>query len=770
MLTAPASQYALASDLSAQAQSSSRLAQSQSSSLLTQAQSSSWLAQGQSSSAPPQAPSFLRQAGQKLLDSAQKGVINKLDQNLQNQQKQQTNSQSQSSSQYSNQSNSQYSDQSSSQYSNQSNSQYPNQSNSQYSNQSNSQYPNQSNSQYPNQSNSQYPNQSSTPYSAVDINAPITNTVNGGVSTTGSAPTTGTPTVAPERRQAAPCRSWVQPDQPPIACLLCIHGLGLQSNSYEFFGNEQSNRGLAVYAIDVRGFGSWMNAKGKTQVNFDDCLNDIKTALESIHAANPGKPVYLLGESMGGAIALRAASMYPNLVDGLISSVPASERFNQGKTSMKVFLNLLTGLNVANVGNDLVNQATQNQKLKAAWQDDPLARLNLSPQELIQFQDFMNFNHDAAKKVTDMPVLFVQGTGDQLVKPEGTWELFNDVAAKDKSFFAVPGEHLIFEEAQTQDPGPRDQNFRVISSWLSAKVGRRARRNPTTGFDTSGGQGLQGGQGWQAGQGWQGFSGRAAINTVGLEGPAQMIDNKQYGDAVNALEQIRAQKPTDPNVLALLGKAYFQSGAPDKAGPLFRQAMRIRRAGGYQAQAFNSYLLNIGGNTGNTVGTGAASNSGTISNSGTASSGASTGSSAGSASTTNTSTTTTSNTSTQTTSTSPFDRLTNLFGINTTSSAPVVAAPASKAKVYAFYATWADQCKTMNNAMAQLSNAYGDRVEINKVNIEDSANDALTDKFKVGPIPTVVFVTPSGKIGQTIIGETTYNNYARALDAVVKTQ
>lgn len=729
ILTAPASQCASASDL------------------LAQAQSSHWLAQGQSSSAPPQAPSFLRQAGQKLLDSAQKRVINKLDQNLQNQQKQQNNSQSQSSSQYSDQSNSQYSDQS--------NSQYPNQSNSQYSNQSNSQYPNQSNSQYSNQSNPQYPNQYSTPYSSVDIKAPNTNTVNGSVSATGSAPTAGTPTVAPERRLAAPCRSWVQPDQPPIACLLCIHGLGLQSNSYEFFGNEQSNRGLAVYAIDVRGFGSWMNAKGKTQVNFDDCLNDIKTALESIHAANPGKPVYLLGESMGGAIALRAASMYPNLVDGLISSVPASERFNQGKTSMKVFLNLLTGLNVANVGNDLVNQATQNQKLKAAWQDDPLARLNLSPQELIQFQDFMNFNHDAAKKVTDMPVLFVQGTGDQLVKPEGTWELFNDVAAKDKSFFAVPGEHLIFEEAQTQDPGPRDQNFRVISSWLSAKVGRRARRSPTTGFDTSGGQGWQGGQG---------FGGRAAINTVGLEGPAQMIDNKQYGDAVNALELIRTQKPTDPNVLALLGKAYFQSGAPDKAGPLFRQAMRIRRAGGDQAQAFNSYLLNIGGNTGNTAGTGATNNSGT------ASSGATTGSSSGSASTTNTSTTTTSNSSTQTSSTSPFDRLTSLFGINTASSAPVVAAPASKAKVYAFYATWADQCKTMNNAMAQLSNAYGDRVEINKVNIEDSANDALTDKFKVGPIPTVVFVTPAGKIGQTIIGETTYNNYARALDAVVKTQ
>lgn len=555
------------------------------------------------------------------------------------------------------------------------------------------------------------------------------------------------------RKAPAPCRSWVDPNQAPIACILCIHGLGLQSNSYEFFGKEQANRGLAVYAIDVRGFGSWMNAKGKTKVNFDDCLDDIKTALESIHAANPGLPVYLLGESMGGAIALRAASLYPTLVDGLVSSVPASERFNQGKTSLKVFLNLLTGFNVANVGNDLVNQATKNQKLKAQWRDDPLARLSLSPQELIQFQDFMNFNHDAAKKVATIPVLFVQGIGDQLVKPEGTWELFNDVAAKDKSFFAVPGEHLIFEEAQTQDAGPRDQNFRVISSWLTAKVGHRPRRGPMNRMggpsgiysSTAGSDGYRGSTGGFMGGG--GFGSRAPINTAGLEGQAQMIDNRQYSDAITSLEQIRSQKPSDANVLALLGKAYLQIGAPEKAGQLFRQAMRIRRGGGDQAQAFNNYLLNMTGAP--TTGSSSSASTTTTSVAGNIVNG-------------QTSTTQSSNYA------NPFDRLTSLFGISTSANAAPIFAPTGKAKVYAFYATWADQCKSMNDAMTQLSGAYGDRVEINRVNIEDSANDPLTDQFKIGPIPTVVFVAPTGKVGKTIIGESTYNNYAQALDAVTQ--
>lgn len=550
---------------------------------------------------------------------------------------------------------------------------------------------------------------------------------------------------------APPCRTWVRPGSQPNAVLLCIHGLGLQSNSYEFFGNEQSNRGLAVYAIDVRGFGAWMNAKGKTKVNFDDCLMDIKTSLESIRAANPGLPVYILGESMGGAIALRAASMYPELIDGLISSVPAGERFNQGKTSVQVFMNLLTGMNISDIGKGIVNQATQNQKLKAQWQGDPLARLDLTPQELIQFQDFMNNNHEAAKKVSKMPVLFVQGNGDQLVKPEGTWELFNSVASKDKSFFAVPGEHLIFEEAQTQEASQRDQNFRVINSWLAAKVGKERRFAGGFGEGGFGGGGWGGGfgngsgGGFNGGMGGGGFGGgmgggmsrfrnlagrMSFLNTAGLEGPTQMIDAGQYGEAINALEAIRGSRPNDPNVLSLLGRAYFQAGQPDKAGTFFRTAMRLSRAGSEQARQLNSYLLGMSQNAQPLL---AASGMSALA--------------------------------------SPFagfglrsDQPNNVIG--TYGTAGNTVAPAGKAKIYAFYSNWADQCRGMIDSIAKLSSTYGNRVQVNSVNVESAGADTLMEQFKVGPIPTVVFVSPSGQVSSTIIGESSYNNYERALQTL----
>ncbi len=590
----------------------------------------------QSSSAPPVAPSFLKQAGQKFLESAQKKVLHNVNERLQG----------------------------------------------------------------------QPANETRPPQTTQD-----------------STPASGAVVATAKQNQGAPCRSWVNSQERPIACLLCIHGLGLQSNSYEFFGKEISDRGIAVYAIDVRGFGSWMKAGGKTKVNFDECLADVKQSLESIRAANPGLPTYLLGESMGGAIALRAASMYPELVDGLISSVPAGERFNQGKTSMKVFLNLLAGFDVANVGNDIVNQATKSAKLRTQWTDDPLSRLNLSPQELIQFQDFMNNNHEAAKNLRDMPVLLVEGNGDQLVKPEGTWELFNSVASKDKSFFAVPGEHLIFEEAQTQEAGPRDQNFRVIQSWLSTKVGRRNRRGgmPRTGA-TDGGD----------------FAGRrTSINIQGLEGPARMIESGDYASAISELEAIRAQRPNDPNVLSLLGRAYYKNGQPDKAGPLFRTAMRMGRSGGDQGRAINGYLLDLSREAQSTPGGGQPGLSAQAPAS----------------------------------MLSPFTG----FGGNivrtvaaTATAGSAIASPSSKGKVYAFFASWADQCKGLSDLLAKLASIYGDRVDITKVNIEDASSNVLVDQYKIGPIPTVVFVAPNGDVTSAVIGESTYSNYEEALKAIAQ--
>lgn len=247
-----------------------------------------------------------------------------------------------------------------------------------------------------------------------------------------------------------------------------------------------SKLGVSTYAVDVRGFGSWQQAAGRQDVDFKDCLTDVADTLKFIHKANPGVPVFLLGESMGGAIALRVTAEHPELVDGLISCVPSGDRFHQKRTELKVALHFLQGANKKfNVGSDVIAQASEsnpdeakthgdkdggavNERLKAGWSTDPLARMNLSPKELWQFQHFMNENHDAARAVTDKPVLMLQGWEDNLVKWTGTLELWKELATDDKQIELIPNaRHLIFEEAQYNDRKVNDRVQKLVIWWIT---------------------------------------------------------------------------------------------------------------------------------------------------------------------------------------------------------------------------------------------------------------------------------------------------------------
>lgn len=261
-----------------------------------------------------------------------------------------------------------------------------------------------------------------------------------------------------------PCRAWVPKGVPPKVVLLCVHGLGLNSESFEEFGKQMQAAGIGCFAVDVRGFGTWMKLKGKEKCDFDSCLSDVVGALKVLHTAYPQKPIFILGESMGGAIAMRVAAEHQDLVDGLISSVPSGDRFHTTKNQLKVALRLVTlrANEPIDVGTGVIEDATKNPAEREKWKDDPFNRLKLSSKELMQFQHFMNENHKTAKQIDRIPVLFLVGLKDKLVKPEGTRELYNAIPSGDKKLVTIrSAEHLIFENHKISDDLKR-----VVLSWL----------------------------------------------------------------------------------------------------------------------------------------------------------------------------------------------------------------------------------------------------------------------------------------------------------------
>ncbi|MBX3153575.1 alpha/beta fold hydrolase [Candidatus Obscuribacterales bacterium] len=255
------------------------------------------------------------------------------------------------------------------------------------------------------------------------------------------------------RQVDAPGYVWCDPNVEATAVLICVHGLGLHHKSFNSFARRIAPRGIVTISFDVRGFGTYLASKGQDDLQIDDCVKDLKEIIKLIRADNPDKPLFLLGESMGGAIALHVAAEAPELLDGVICSVPSGARHQGASTALKVGLKYIKGKNKPmNIGEQVIKQATEQESLRNDWSNDPSARLKLTPKELVSFQTFMGQNVEVAKRIRKTPVILFQGDNDRLVKKTGTYDLFEAISSKKKTLILLGNtEHLIFEAGQFQD-------------------------------------------------------------------------------------------------------------------------------------------------------------------------------------------------------------------------------------------------------------------------------------------------------------------------------
>lgn len=249
----------------------------------------------------------------------------------------------------------------------------------------------------------------------------------------------------------------------PTAFLIAVHGFGLHKGAFEQFALAIKDRNVSTYSLDVRGFGGWAN-KQKHVLSFADTAADISALIKSIRREHPGKPIFLIGESMGGAIALDYSAQHPGAVDGVISSVPGTDRFGKIRTAVKVGTSfILTGGHSINLKHILVERVFHNKQLQRSWQADPEAKLSFQLGDLIRLTKFMKQAQAAATQIESTPVLMVQGAQDRLVKPQSSERIFGEIRTSDKQLIEVAqGEHLTFEDGQFDD-GVVSQ----VESWLA---------------------------------------------------------------------------------------------------------------------------------------------------------------------------------------------------------------------------------------------------------------------------------------------------------------
>ena len=119
-----------------------------------------------------------------------------------------------------------------------------------------------------------------------------------------------------------PLKTWM-PHGSPRAVIVALHGFNDYSNAFAQPAQSWVGCGIATYAFDQRGFGG-APYRGRW-AGTDRMARDAALAVRLIERRHPQLPVYLLGESMGGAVALAAMTgSDPPPVAGLILVAPAA--------------------------------------------------------------------------------------------------------------------------------------------------------------------------------------------------------------------------------------------------------------------------------------------------------------------------------------------------------------------------------------------------------------------------------------------------------------
>jgi alpha-beta hydrolase superfamily lysophospholipase len=256
-----------------------------------------------------------------------------------------------------------------------------------------------------------------------------------------------------------PYRVW-QPDGEIKAVALALHGFNDSRDAWEIPGPDFAAAGIMVYAPDQRGFGE---APGRgywpgTAAMADDA-NEMAALLRLRH---PGIRLVMLGESMGAAVLMCAATSLAPDVDGYVLCAPAvwgRARMNfvmQG--TLWLAATLVPGLSLGR-GPVRVIPSDNNDAL-IRLSRDPLTIRTTRIDALQGLVDLMDQALAAAPRFT-APGLFLYGAHDDLVPPRATATIWRNLPQSATRAFYPHGYHLLPRDLNRAAPITDMINFMI---------------------------------------------------------------------------------------------------------------------------------------------------------------------------------------------------------------------------------------------------------------------------------------------------------------------
>lgn len=268
---------------------------------------------------------------------------------------------------------------------------------------------------------------------------------------------------------------WLPENQDPKALIFLCHGYGMEcSITMNSTAVRLVKAGFAVYGIDYEGHGKSAGLQGFVN-SFDDVVNDCSDHFTSVCAKKEykGKMRFLLGESMGGAMALLVHRKKPYYWDGAILAAPMCKIADDMRPSPLV-INVLTKLTKIIPtwkiipSNDIIDLAFKVPEVRKAVRENKYCYKGRP--RLKTGYELLRVSTALEKQLHEITLpFFVLHGGDDRVTDKAVSKLLHEVASSsDKTFKLYPGmwHGLLYGET------PENINvvFNDIIGWLDERV------------------------------------------------------------------------------------------------------------------------------------------------------------------------------------------------------------------------------------------------------------------------------------------------------------
>ncbi len=259
-----------------------------------------------------------------------------------------------------------------------------------------------------------------------------------------------------------PVATW-RPEGRPKAVIVAVHGFQMYSGHFQDAGPWWASRGVLTYAYDQRGHGG--GPERGIWGGVDALTADAAAIVRTVADRHPETPIYLLGSSMGGAVALVTMARYELPVDGVVLLAPAvwgGEALNPlARWSLWLAAHVMPWNNAG--ASDIRRWPSDNiEMLRANGRDKMIVRQTRFD-TLYGLSQLMADGFEAAS-AANKPILLMYGARDEIIPAGPVFRAADNLSADHRFVLYPDGWHMLLRDLQAETV------WRDIYTWVNDRA------------------------------------------------------------------------------------------------------------------------------------------------------------------------------------------------------------------------------------------------------------------------------------------------------------